>query len=179
MLTDLGDLAAAHRAENRASLLRAEMGPPDVLDSAASPAERLDSRLAALRLDEWEYRRTGRKVLLAQTLVEQAYHWAVLGRFLLAAKPVAAEASRRAKRLKLDDLLAEFQPVFDATRPSVERLAGEEMWRTRPAIIQPLFDRVGLGCLRGVFAAYSWRRSSGIDEVLAARDRRPGFEPSG
>ena len=80
VLTDLGDLAAARQAEHRASLLRAELGTSDAPESAVSPAGRLDSRLAALRLDEQEYRRAGRKVLLAQTLVEQAYHWAILRR---------------------------------------------------------------------------------------------------
>jgi hypothetical protein len=146
VLTDLGDLAAARQAHHRATLLRAEMGAPDEPESAISPAGQLDSRLAALRLDEHEYRRAGRKVLLAHALVEQAYHWAILREFPLAAKPVAAEASRRASRQKLNDLLAEFQPVLDATRPPVEQLAGKELWHApRPAFVRHLAIALVLG----------------------------------
>jgi hypothetical protein len=145
VLTELGDPAAARQAEHGAALLREELGLADAPEPAASPADRLDDRLAALRLDEREYRRAGRKVLLAQTLVEQAYHWAILRRFPLAAKPLADEAGRRARRCKLHDLLAEFQPVLQATGPSVEQLAGERMWRARPAIIRPLAAALALG----------------------------------
>ena len=151
VLTDLGDLTAARQAEHRASLLRAELGTPDEPESPVSPADRLDARLAALRLDEHEYRRAGRKVLLAHALVEQAYHWAILREFPLAAKPVAAEASRRASRQEQSDLLAEFHPVLDATRPPVEQLAGKGMWRSpRPAFVRPL----AVALVSGACSAY-------------------------
>jgi tetratricopeptide (TPR) repeat protein len=142
---DLGDDEAAQEAGRRAALLRAELGAEAVPASPVSPGEDLDARLAALRRDERAYRRSGQRSLLAQTLAEQAYHWAVLRRFPLAAKPVAREAARLARRRRLEDLLQELQPVLDATAPTVEELARDAVGHARPAIIWPLVKTVAFG----------------------------------
>ena len=160
VLADLGDPRSALDVERRAALLRAELGVSDAPAPPGSATELLDSRLAALRRDEQEYRRTGRKVLLAQTLVEQAYHWAVLRRFPLAAKPLALKASKMASRYRLDDLLTEFRPVLDATAPSVAQLAGNAYWRARPETIWPTLKVLFFG------AGATWMLYGAITSAL-------------
>ncbi len=144
---DAGDLGAAQQAARQASSLRAELGIADPPNPAPTPLELLDERLNALRLDEHEYRRSGRKVLLAQALVEQSYHWAVLRQFPVAAKPLAAEASHLASQRGLDDLMVEFQPVLDMTAEPVDELQSDTTVIARPAIVAPLLKALASGAL--------------------------------